>query len=109
MTQSGHRGHYAASLHSGFLRDKFREDWSLGDINAPTSSNGIAFRVIFRCGDICIRCVSAVARIDEGHRTRKDDVARKGAENARVYKASRATKDEMEDRARFMNECIATK
>ena len=65
MTQSGHCGQYVASLRSGFLRDNFRKGWSLGDINAPTSSNGIAFRAIFRCGDICTRCVSAVARTDE--------------------------------------------
>ena len=93
MTQSGHCGQYVASLRSGFLRDNFRKGWSLGDINAPTSSNGIALRAIFRCGDICTRCVSAAARTDEGQRTRKDDAARKGAENARVYEASRATKD----------------
>ena len=41
LTQSGHCGHYAKSLNSGFLRDNFRKDWSLGDKTAPTSSNGI--------------------------------------------------------------------
>ena len=109
MTQSGHGGDYAASLHSRFLRDNFREDRSLGDLNAPTSSNGIALRAIFRWGGIRARCVRAVARINEGHRTEKMMPHEKAKKMRECTRQAEHQKIEMKDRSHFINECVGTK